>query len=96
MIGQTSRVTASVSGQYVNPAALQPEGDGQTDDTRAQVSETQVMCLPVGGLSSDAPAACYIDEFFFCFFWIARKLNNSGIFTNSNMNGKNWPVCNQV
>ena len=46
MIGQVSQVTASVSGQYINPTALQPEGDGQADDSRAPVSETQVGCLP--------------------------------------------------
>ena len=43
MIGQASQVTASVSGQYVNPAA---EGDGQADDAHVRVSETQVGCVP--------------------------------------------------
>lgn len=46
MISQESQVTASVSGQYINPAALQPGGDGQADDSRVPVSETQVGCLP--------------------------------------------------
>jgi len=44
--GQTSQLTASVSGQYVNPAALQRETDGQGYDSRVPVSETQVGCLP--------------------------------------------------
>jgi len=43
MTGQVTQVTASVSGQYINPAA---EGDGQADDSRAPVSETQVGCVP--------------------------------------------------
>jgi len=42
--GQASQVTASVSAQYINPAALQPEADAHGDDSRVPVSETQVCC----------------------------------------------------
>jgi len=40
--GQAPQITASFSGQYINPAALQPETDDQTHDSRVPVSETQV------------------------------------------------------
>jgi len=44
--GQASQVTESVSGQYVNAAALPAETEGQGYDSRAPVSETQVGYLP--------------------------------------------------